>query len=421
MRTLGKVAWNQRATALAGMKKISARVEAEGRDHLTEAEDAEFRKLKEIVSKADADIERHGLNAEHERALPTMTDWNAATATEDYELRGYASIAGAPAGVQMLSPKAKLTDVFRPGPDGKLSIGKMIRGMATGRWEGAESEKLAMRENANSTGGVMVPTGLWNSVVDLARARSVYIAAGAVTIPMTTETLVVPRAASDFTFACKGEGQAWTESDASFDSVTLTAKTYGALGRISNELLADGGDLASQAIETSLIRGLAASIDAATLNGSSGGMTGLLNSPTIVAAQTGSVGAIAWEDLITAATAIRVQNYEPNSYIISPTIASDLDALTSGDGVNSAKTWLGAPPAVEGVRRLTTTAIADTDIIMGDFTQTCIGIRQEAVIEVSREANDAFAKNDTLIRIVWRGDALPLRPTAFHRLAGITT
>ena len=40
---------------------------------------------------------------------------------------------------------------------------------------------------------------------------------------------------------------------------------------------------------------------------------------------TGGVGAIAWEDVHTAAVAIRALNFEPTAYISHPMIAGDLD------------------------------------------------------------------------------------------------
>ena len=42
-------------------------------------------------------------------------------------------------------------------------------------------------------------------------------------------------------------------------------------------------------------------------------------------------------------------------------VGGDLDILTSGDGSNSAKLWLGAPPSVQPLLRLTTTSIGDAD------------------------------------------------------------
>ena len=45
----------------------------------------------------------------------------------------------------------------------------------------------------------------------------------------------------------------------------------------------------------------------------------------------------------------------------------------------------------------------------------------KALIEVSKEAGDAFSKHQVLIKLTWRGDTGAFRRDAFHRLVGITT
>jgi HK97 family phage major capsid protein len=137
--------------------------------------------------------------------------------------------------------------------------------------------------------------------------------------------------------------------------------------------------------------------------------------------ETGSVGAIAWEDLSAAVTDIQTSNFEPNAYVLHPDIAGDLAVLTSGDGTNSAKLWLGPPPNVAPLTQLVTTNISNASAIVGRFDQFVWAIRQGALIEVSREAGDSFAKHQVLIKLTWRGDTGALRRDAFHRLVGVTT
>lgn len=115
------------------------------------------------------------------------------------------------------------------------------------------------------------------------------------------------------------------------------------------------------------------------------------------------------------------QNFEPNAYVTSPTIAGDLDAITSGDGTNSAKLWLGPPPPVEPLTRYVTSNVPDTTIIIGDFTQLVIGLRQQPLIEISTEAENAFSKHQVLVKVTFRGDCQCLHSNAFHTLDGVTT
>jgi HK97 family phage major capsid protein len=68
---------------------------------------------------------------------------------------------------------------------------------------------------------------------------------------------------------------------------------------------------------------------------------------------------------------------------------------------------------------LTTNAIADSKLLLGDFTQAILGVRGGLSIEFSRDADTAFAADQTWIRLLWRGD-VNFGRAHFHRLEGIS-
>ena len=431
-----KAAYDGRAQALATMQSIRDKAVAEKRANLSEEEIASFDAAALTCEALDEQIPELKKLVEEEKRMKTVIDRNA-DSLEQIEQREGVDAANAHRAAtlpkpmldaegrefRMLGPEHRMSDMYAGKAsvrDNNLSIGRLIKGMVTGNWRDADAERRALGETANVLGGYLVPDALWSQVLDAARAQSAFVQAGARVVPMETETLAMPMIDSDPTFAVKAEHAAWSESNINFGLGMLNAKTYGSLIRVSNELLEDS-PLAAQAIETSLTRGLASAIDSACLIGSSGGITGITNNTTIVANQTGSVGAILWDDLHAATVAVQANNFEPTAYIVHPTIAGDLDILTSGDGTTSAKLWQGPPPSVSGVRRFKTTTIGTAKILVGDFSYAVFGVRLKPSIEISRVADDAMAKYQTLIRIVWRGDSIVLRPEAFHLLAGITT
>jgi HK97 family phage major capsid protein len=176
----------------------------------------------------------------------------------------------------------------------------------------------------------------------------------------------------------------------------------------------------SAIIETTIVRALAAELDRQMLAGSgSAEMTGILTDPGI--GSTSGIGVIQWADLLTALADIEGNNHTPTSYICSPTISNDLNALTSGDGSNSAALWQGPPPGVDKLERFVTSNMPDTDILMGDFTRVILGLRQDALVEFTSTGGDAFAKHSVLFKVTWRGDVAIEDGGAFHDLAGITT
>jgi len=95
----------------------------------------------------------------------------------------------------------------------------------------------------NESGGFLVPEPLSSMLIDLARARSVCIEAGARTVPGTSDQLVIARITGDPTVEFKGENAAFTESGPTFDRLRLVFRTMGAYCIMSRELADDGANV----------------------------------------------------------------------------------------------------------------------------------------------------------------------------------
>jgi HK97 family phage major capsid protein len=322
--------------------------------------------------------------------------------------------------VYALRPNEQIADL--PRAEGRvtqpLSLGKALVGLVSGRWDGARAERLAMAEGGNSVGGYLVPEAMMTGVIDLARAQSAVIRAGAITLPWpsASDELVMARVASAPTFQVVAENTEIPESDVTFDQVRFSAKKIAGLVTMSRELAEDAPNAAAL-VETTLAKALAAELDRQALLGvGNTEMNGLLNWPGV--ATTESVGAVEWLDIHNAAVLVRTRNYEPGGYITSPTIAGDLDIIQA----DTAGTWLGAPPSLQGVRRFESTNCPDADIFMGDWSQFVYAIRTDARVELTTTGGDkTFEKHQVKIKITWRGDVNALNRNAFQVLTGVTT
>ena len=93
--------------------------------------------------------------------------------------------------IRTLRPDERLADTIEVAPEQRgLRVGKYLRGLITGRWDGAEAEqRAAMTTTQAATGGNLLPSPLAAYVIDLARNRSVVTKAGATLVPMTAPTL----------------------------------------------------------------------------------------------------------------------------------------------------------------------------------------------------------------------------------------
>ena len=130
---------------------------------------------------------------------------------------------------------------------------------------------------------------------------------------------------------------------------------------------------------------------------------------------------VGWQFGRHAAVAIETRNHTANAYITGPTIGGDLDILTSGDGTNSAKLWLGAPPSLANVPRFTTGNCPTANLFVGDWSQFVFAVRQDAMLEVTTTGGDSFSKHQLLVKATFRGDVGCLDETAFQCLTGLTS
>jgi HK97 family phage major capsid protein len=278
--------------------------------------------------------------------------------------------------------------------------------------------RASMTEGSNERGGYLVPTEISSQVIDLARARSVIMQAGAQTVVMNSPEQIIAVVTGDPDFNVHSELDEIPLSDIDFTAASLHAYTITSRLQMSRELAEDAVNFAT-VVEAVLQQSLGAQLDYFAING---GTTtkplGLLQNQDID--ETGSVGAIDWTDITAATTTLRNANHEPNSVIFAPSIHDALFNSETGDGVNASRGWLDAPPTIRDKQFLHTTNCPSASVIVGDFTNFIWGVRKGATIEVTSEGAEMFEKHGVQVKIVWRGDFVVVRPAAFHRLAGVT-
>ena len=97
-----------------------------------------------------------------------------------------------------------------------------------------------------------------------------------------------------------------------------------------------------------------------------------------------------------------------------------LQNAVTGTGTNTARGWRGAPPSLANVSSFHSTNCPVGNIITGDFTRLAWGIRQGALVEATTTGGDTFKKHALEFKITMRIDFALMRPSAFHRLAGVT-
>lgn len=353
------------------------------------------------------------------------TEWESEGRKRFLESLNAPRVNGGPV---VLKANQSFADVLKgsyPAEYENLSLRKILNGYVNGDWAGAELEMKAMASSPTSAGGILIPAVLSARIIDMARNLAAVLRAGAGVVPMTSAQMVMARQTQDVTAGWFGEGAAIDESDAAFDSVTFTARKMAALIRINNELLEDAANVDS-VVQTSIAAAIALELDRVCLIGS-----GTPPEPKGIYSVTGvnavnTVGTPAdYDKFLEAIFQVRGYNFNPNAVIYSSRTAETLAKLKTG--LSGDKTPLPAPADFAALSKFVSNQVANDQgtgddesyAAVGQFDQLVVGLRHGIQVELSREAGDAFSKDQTLIRATWRGDVQALQPKAFSILKGI--
>lgn len=293
--------------------------------------------------------------------------------------------------VRVYRPHERIAEEY----DADVTFGGLMRAMVCGPRN--EAERRALAEGTDSAGGHTVPTPLAQEFIDLLRANSVVVQSGALTVPMTSETLKIAKLTKDPTFAWRAENAAITDNDVTFGAVTFRALSCVALVKASRELLEDSINVEA-ALTNAFAEAGALEMDRVALIGNSASSepTGIINVPGINLVDMGTDGAAFtnWDDWLDAVYELELDNVpRPYASVLHPRTARDLRKLKTG--LSGDNTPLVMPEALRDVAMRTTTALpinetqgTATDassVIVGNFSELMIGMRSELRVEVLRE------------------------------------
>ncbi|AOL23977.1 phage major capsid protein, HK97 family [Erythrobacter litoralis] len=305
------------------------------------------------------------------------------------------------------------------------SVGDLIRAKIAGPRN--EAEERALSEGTDSAGGYTVPTPLASDFIDLMRARSVAIRAGAMTVPMDSASLSMARLASDPTVAWRAENAAIAEGDPTFERVLFEAKTIAGKVTLSRELADDSINI-GRMIQTALAGAMAVELDKAAIygDGTSDAPTGVWHTSGINAVSMGTNGAAftaGYDEILDAILELKNDNAaDPTAMIANPRTEIALAKLKDADS-----NPLTVPGLVSRIPLLSTTSapVDETEgtatnassIVLGDFTQLMIGMRQQLEIRVF---DHTMTSNGQLTVLAWmRADTQLAQPKSFAKLTGI--
>lgn len=330
----------------------------------------------------------------------------------------------------------------------KFSLFRAIYAISTGDWSQSQLEAEVFRQTRDmatqpdSSGGYLVPSQAIPEVIEMLRAKSVVMERGATFLPdLMGSPVELPKQTGGATAYWVGETDALTPSDPTLGQLQLTPKSVGCLVKLSNRLLRMSNPSAEQLVRNDIAQAVALAIDLAALRGTgaNGQPTGIANTAGINTkswlsggspqspnfdlfydmeyelavdnALSGNLGFVFHPCVKRTISKLKVAQYQGDTggeYVIRP---MDVNALTS---------YIGYPFSITTQIPINLgTGSNETEVYFGNWAELIVA--QWAGIEIlpSKEAGDAFAKNQTWMRIITDVDIGLRHPESFCLATGV--
>ncbi len=303
-----------------------------------------------------------------------------------------------------------------------------------------------------TTGGNLVATDLMaDQFIEFLRNQAVMLNLGVRTMPGLVGNVAIPRrSAVASTYYLSTQTTAITQSESTFDQVTMTPKNLAALSKYSRQTLLQGTPGIEELVRRDLTDGITLAIDLGILNGSgsSGQPTGIMQTSGIGSVAMGTNGgAITLEKVVDLEAAVMNVNGAVNpdsvAYVTNYKVLTALKKLraggsTTGDGpflFNVDGAAIGryqTPAALNGYPLAATNQVPSTltkgtssgvcsALVMGDFSQAMVGFWGNGLEITVGEDSDDFSKALTSVRGIVSYDVAVRDPKSFAAILDITT
>ena len=287
-------------------------------------------------------------------------------------------------------------------------------------WEILDARNPEIRQQTitpPSAGGYTVPTPLSSTIIEVVNEVSVAMRTADV-VPMTAQTLSIPKVLSGQTVYYPGEATAITTSEMTWGNVALSAVKKATLTKISNELLADSIINMADRVAQRAAYEIAWQLDNEYINGDGtgtyGGHTGLL--PALAAAGKVPATGNSWSSIILEDFNKLMGTLPDRFYVDGPSsrlvpccwimsrqfYASVVQKLMYAAGGNTTDNiQAGTGPQLMGypiyfTARMPADGPSSTACLFGNFMEAVVlGVRNDVLIASS----DQYAFNEDVLTI----------------------
>lgn len=349
----------------------------------------------------------------------------------------------------------------------QYSLLRALNAAATGDWSEAglerEVSQSIAKKQGRSTQGFFVPMNLRapyaagtsgsgsefvqtdvlaGEMIHLLRAQMLVVNLGARMMSGLVGDVAIPRQISGATGYWVGENAAITDTEATFDQVTLSPKTVGALSTVSRQMLMQTSADMEAVIRQDLTLAAAQAIDAAAITGAgaSGEPTGILNTTGIGSVAIGTNGgALTIDQIIDLRKTVAKANALRGrlAFLTNPDVTGTLQKLKSttgqylwDDDVDGSSAIAGVPGMIKGYKVGESTHVPNnltkgtgtnlSAVIFGNFSDLLIG-EWGAMEVVVNPYGTGFANGQIQVRVMHMVDVAVRHAASFAAVTDAIT
>jgi HK97 family phage major capsid protein len=277
--------------------------------------------------------------------------------------------------INSMAPNMKVEAGFEREVSNELSkkMGKAPQGAFV------PADVLVARDLNTTDDAAMVATAhLAGSFIDVLRNKMILAQAGVTFLPGLVGNVSIPRMSAASTAYWVAEGSAPTESEATFDAVTLSPKCCGTYTDITRSMQLQSTPAIEQVIRGDLTKTIALGIETAALHG-----TGSNDQPTGVAA-TGGIGSVTggtngaapdWGDVIDLETAVAQDNADIGAlaYVTNAKVRGKLKQTLVTSTYGDRMVWGVGDAPLNGYPALVTNSVSSA-LTKGSSSGVCSAI-----------------------------------------------
>ena len=315
----------------------------------------------------------------------------------------------------------------------QFSLFKCVNAIVSGDWGNApyekdvvdETRKKALATSTDSAGGFLVPTQAIQDMIELLRAKTVVREIGATVMDgLTGIPVEIPKQTGGATTFWVGENTAISPSNLTFGQLAMNPHTVAALVKLSNRLVKLSIPAAEQIVRNDIATALGLRADLAALRGTGidGEPLGVANTPGLAtvdfnASASGYITNPGYEQFYDMEYQLAQANaLEGNlGFLFHPTLRRALAKIRVDQGGGASTGQFLANPVTDpqlesylGYPFRKTTQIptnldpstVGTEVYFGNWSDLIIAMWGGMEILASQETSDAFAKNQTWVRIL---------------------